>query len=419
MRTDAVAANERFVFDSRTNEIHLSREQEALVWEARCKQYRESLRRLVITLESHASPLEKCHRLIQLHEDLVIRQRLRLRQDTYEEIFHVFYVVANSGVAASHAGSDSPTDESAADLQRAIHTQTAPFLNPLWTMYRYMVDSGTEPTQRIIQHVMGVLARVQSRNVDVEARAHSLMMDCDRRSFPPSDFTLSSYADVCSTNGSMHLAMARAVDARTRFETPLSAGVYTKLLTGLLKNGMMTEAQRLMGTLNGVALTPQLLNAALSAARFSKDPTSALTIYRSVQGSGIRPTVHTISILLQVIVESGASLTDGSSEDGATGGLLAAQRRRRELMRRHIPWILREMQKYRIKGDAHMLNRILSCYVVMGERQPFEALCATMRRKQIRIFTERYPPLWVNGGLGGGGVSASSDATKSRATVEW
>jgi len=387
---------EPLVLDSRTGEIRLSRQQEALVWEARCHQYRASLKRIVVTLESHAAPIEKCHRLIHLHEELVIQNRLRLRSDTYEEIFHVFYVVANSG-ALGTAGTDSqvtPAEETEADLQRAIHAQTAPFLHPLWTMYRYMIDSGTEPTQRIIQHVMGVLARVQSRNIDIEARAHSLMLDCDRRGFPPSDFTLSSYADVCSVNGMMHLAVARAVDVRTRYETPLSAGVYTKLLTGLLRNGNTSEAQTLVSTMNGTALTPQLLNAALNSARLSKDPTSALTMYRSVQGSGIRPSIHTISILLQVLVEERQAETV-ERDDSKVEKESTVRQRRREKLRRHLPWILQEMKRYRIRGDAHILNRILSCYVELQERRQFEALCTAMQRRNIRIFTERYPRSWV------------------------
>lgn len=434
-RIGTVAANGTFdlgttlVVNSKTNQLHLNQSQQDAIFAARKELYQTSLRQIVIVLQSHLTPLEKCHRLVLLHDRLVVKNRLRLRADTYEEIFHMFYGVSMlgrsdvetttsfHGVASATAGQTaaeaSPHRGGTSDdgaVARDIHTQTSPFLHPVWTMYRYMIDSGTNPTPRIVQHVMGLLSRVSERNIDIEARAHSLTMDCDRFKFPPTEFTVIDYCRVCTINHAMHLAMARVTDLYTRHERHPSAGIAATLLHGLTVNGHHKQALTFIGTLQNVAMTPSLLHATLQAGRYSEDPSSAFAFYESLQGSGMRPTYHTIGILIesalrmsQHIKEEDAKLATGlHARMGTTASERSArlreQEKRREKLRRVVLGVvLKQMTKYKVRVNHRTLNKLLECLVDIGHRNAFVALCRALIRRQGRraVFTERYPQDWV------------------------
>ncbi|KEG05423.1 hypothetical protein DQ04_22151000, partial [Trypanosoma grayi] len=282
--------------DSRRRQLHLSPVQRELIWSARREQYQQMLLRMVTCLQSHLTPIEKCHTLLALHEE-VIEKRLRLRADTYDDIFHIFYAVATLGSAApaldaeeavgrnrTLASSSLLPAEFASASVAAASLLAGPLLQSLWTMYRYMIDSGTNPTPRIVQHMMGVLERHRAKDPIVEARAHSLMLDLDRFHLPPTEYTVAAYIGVCDSNGAMHLAVARVTDYRTRHERQASAGIYARLLFGLAHNQQYDEALACVTTIDTVAVTPHLLNAVLHVARHSRNPLSAFTFYKSVVG---------------------------------------------------------------------------------------------------------------------------------------
>ncbi|RNF04659.1 uncharacterized protein Tco025E_07916 [Trypanosoma conorhini] len=364
--------------DSRRRQLHLSPVQRELIWGARRRQYQQLLLRIVACMESHLSPIEKCHALLALHEE-VIAKRLRLRADTYEDIFHVFYAVATLGSAApalaeeelvdrrgltSSSSSLLPAEFAGAGVA-AASLLAGPLLQSLWTMYRYMIDSGTNPTPRAVQHVMGVLERRGTRDAVVEARAHSLMLDLDRFHLAPTEYTVAAYVGVCDSNGVMHLAVARVTDYRVRHERQVSPGVYARLLFGLAHNQQYEEAVACLTTLGSVAVTPHLLNAVLHVARHSRSPLSAFSFYRSVtgrRGGGVAPTPHTISILLEAMCVTGCY--------------------------DEMDFLLREMRRHRVRGGKLTLNRLLEVLLTLGRRTEAVALCAAMDKKGVLVFDE-------------------------------
>lgn len=428
------------VVDSTDKSLHLNSSQSDAIFQLRKKLYQSSLRQIVIVLQSHLSPLEKCHRLVLLHDKLVVKNRLRLRDDTYEEIFHTFYAVSTLGrsdvasstnfygVANAAAGQQSQEvspqrgggggagdeDSTAHD----IHTQTSPFLHPVWTMYRYMIDSGTNPTPRIVQHVMGLLSRVRRRNIDVEARAHSLTMDCDRFQFPPTEYTVGDYCRVCTINNAMHLAMARVTDLYTRHEKAPSANVAATLLHGLTVNGHHDQALKFMATMQNVAVTPSLLHSCLQAGRHSKDPSAAFAFYSSLRGSGLRPTHQTISILVEAatlmskaveerlneILTSQQSLqhSGGNVSSSHHQNLRQLQQEQLEKQKeklRHVVLhvLLRDTTRFKVRLNHHVFNKLLQLLVDVDHKKSFVALCrALMKRQGHRaVFKERFPQDWI------------------------
>ncbi|EPY29058.1 hypothetical protein STCU_04746 [Strigomonas culicis] len=248
-------------------------------------------------------------------------------------------------------------------------------------MYRYMVDSGTDPTARVVQYVMGLLERSAAvhggdpaHRLRTEAKAHSLMLDVDRHHLTPSEFTVNSYIGVCDASGgsgSMHLAAARVADYLSRHERQGSPGLYTRLLGGLLRHGHHAEALATVTTLQHTPLTNHLLNAVLQTARHSRDPSAAFAMYRAVLPASdrralsdrpLRPSLHTMSILLEVMRE-----TNDFAE---------------------LDFVLREMKRYRLKGNGVLLNKILSALLVCERRREAQLLRTQMEAKHVVVFDE-------------------------------
>lgn len=424
--------------DARRGQLHLNPIQKELAWKARQEEYHGMLYRVVATLQSHSTPIEKCHTLLALHEE-VIQHRLRLRVDTYEDIFHLYYAVAIRGhargslnpnanvhpVAAAagggtscshplllHEESEGGRGGSLLSVPKEVGSVTAAstsvlsphFVQNLWRMYRYMVDSGTNPSPRVVQYMMGILehhalscqpstsahhryhaSAGQSHTTLVEAKAHSLIMDVDRFKLTPTEYTVNSYIGVCDVCGVMHLAVARVADYQARHERQASAGMYAKLITGLVHNEQYDLAMSVITTMQSVPFSTQLLNAVLQAARFSRDPASAFTFYRAVlrprkggpagtgRGAGqfyrnarttqrLAPSLHTFSILVEVMRETG---------DFA-----------------EIDFVLYEMRSYGIKGNGMLLNRLLGALLDARRTKEATALYSAMVAKHIRVFDE-------------------------------
>jgi hypothetical protein len=442
--------------DSRRRQVRLNPVQREMVWTARQQQYHSLLQRIVACLQSHRSPVEKCQTLFALHDE-VIRHHLRLRADTYEDVFHTLYSVGVrrgggagqpgkaslaasaqlvsgnslwesdlSGHEAARVSGGSLPAELASAAAASSTVLSAHGMEHVWEMYRYSVDSGTNPTARMLQYVMGLLehasvalavSRAPSTQTDtahldgnrssshrarssglllVEAKAHSLMMDADRYHLTPSEYTINSYIGVCEACDVMHLAVARVTDYQTRHERQPSAGMYARLITGLVRCGHYKDAMAVVTTMQNVPMSVYLLNAVLQAARHSSDPASAFTFYRSlfftpssplhVDGGSARregqqrrlepparssirliPSLVTFSILVEVM-----QVTRSCAE---------------------LDFVLAEMRHYRTKGNGMLLNNLLKLMEDSGApEQQRDALRCAMESKHIRVFDENRGP---------------------------
>ena len=340
----AVDPSEVVTFNSETKELHLTKMQRHALWEARRKEYQQVLVRIAVTLQGHLSSESKCHALLLIHEELVVKRRLRLRQDTYDDIFHVISAVATN------------------KENRENSRLTVPYLNEVWVLYRYMIDSGTDPSAKIVQFVMSVLELVRAKNVDVEARAHSMLLDCDARSICPTDFTLHSYFNICGVNNVMHIAMSRLHEVRMKHQVQPTASMCSMMLHGLMANGQVKEAVRFVSTLDSVGLTEPLLNNVLHVMRKSGDPLSVFTAYRAVRSSQVPITKVTIHIMLQAMADA-----NNFSE---------------------LSFVLKEMKRFAIRGDVKLLNNLLGMLLKSGRKEEYEALLQTMRRQRVLVFDE-------------------------------
>lgn len=419
--------------NSRTGQLHLNPVQKSLVWKARSQQYQQTLETIVLCLQSHLTPIEKSLRLLHVHETVVIPHRLRLRTDTYEDLFHAWFATATIA-PTPHGGTEDLADASPTAFEEdvvrcgehwsAVHspdglppelaTRAAAALaltsddsvSKVWVVYRYMIDSGTNPSPKCIQHLMGLLERCARRKVAgsaagaappagltlLEGRCHSLMMDIDRFQLLPTEYTLRSYIYVCQVSGVMHLALARVTDFQTRLGQQPSSATYAMLLRGFRKqaghgkeelNGT-NPALALLTTLRSTPISTHLLNEMLLVGRGSSDPLSAFTIYQSVMSRRTRegsleasaaaaagllfPSIHTFSILLEAL------LVGAPKYPHAAGSLL--------------PFLLREMKRYGIKGNTRMLNKLLRCFWEHGEKKNFYHLRYVMLKKNVIVFDE-------------------------------
>ncbi|CAJ1031545.1 hypothetical protein, conserved [Leishmania lindenbergi] len=443
--------------DSRHRQVRLNDVQRELIWKARQTQYHNLLQRIVACLQSHRSPIEKCQTLYGLHNE-VIEKHLRLRADTYEDIFHTLYSVGvKRGGGAGQPGKASLSSSaqlvsggagceywnwqeislmgSGGTLPAELATPSAASsivlslrgMENVWEMYRYLVDSGTDPTPRILQYVMGLLehasvslavarshtpadaggtpithGRHRARSSGlllVEAKAHSLMMDADRFHLTPTEYTVNSYIAICEACDVMHLAVARVTDYQTRQERQASPGMYARLLTGLVRCSHYTDAMAVATTMQNVAMTTYLVNAVLQAARHSHDPASVFSFYRSLffappsplrlgesrspeksgstspapglwrvsptsrSATGLVPSLVTFSIMAEVMLQ-----TQDYTE---------------------LTFVISEMQHYGVKGNGLLLNKLLKMMRTAGRPQSeVQALQSAMEAKQVRVFDE-------------------------------
>lgn len=536
--------------DSRQKKIFLNPVQKSLVWRARREEYQQCLEHLVRTLQSHLTPIEKCLHLMHLHETQVIPRRLRLRADTYDDIFHCFYATATlvsssastqsescggRGRARYSAAQSAYTWEEAEEWESIAQGEGAdrsggvggggvavPFSSlgvPVelasrsaavltltseetaeewWKMYRYMVDSGTNPTPRILQHLMGLLEQrarrlglgktpqgssrkrkeaeqngpQQSRDVAsseanggspfpglavLEAKAHSLMMDADRFHFAPTTFTVNSYIFLCQVCGVMHLALARVSDLWTRWQQQPCSSTYALLLHGflyqqhltpppplsstspvLLPPGVGNEHRRttwlpanerrehdgdanssdsaavalsVLTTIQSTPITLFLLHEMLQVMRYSKDPLSAFTVYKSVltrrtragmerpsaaaAAGVITPTLHTFSILVEVLLRVSDSHEAAPEEES---GLSVSTTREdthpqvssspSSFPTHLLAFVLHEMKRYGVRGNQLLLNKLLECFRRNRQWKELRALRATMKRRGLVVFDE-------------------------------
>lgn len=407
--------------DSQNKQLHLNAVQKDLVWRARQAQYQRMLERIVACLQSHLTPLERCHTLLALHDE-VISKRLRLRVDTYNDLFHAFYAVGvrpnrsrqvrvmrpaampvvgdrdiEETILCTSVSGSLPEEFGTPDAA-ASYTLGAPTMERLWAMYRYMLDSGTNPSAGCHQNLMGLLEHAAIGNADrkiIEARAHSLLLDSDRFKLTPTEYTINAYVGVCSRCGVMHLAVARVADYQTRHERQASAGMYAKLITGLVRQGSHKEALRAVTTMQSVPMSAHLMNAVLQAVRSSPEPTATFTVYHALtmrRHGGTRhavsaaPTLVTFSELLEALrIDLDRTHTAGASRPAPSAAHQA-----------HLDTILDGMRRYRVKGNAQVLNRLLRIMLVCGREKDAASLARTMRQRGLQVFDEISPMLQDN-----------------------
>ncbi|CCW71577.1 unnamed protein product [Phytomonas sp. Hart1] len=442
--------------DSSRQTVELNATQRDLVWQARRADYQTTLIRIVGVLQAHRTGAEKLHVLRALHEDEVIRRRLRLRQDTYEEIFHLFYAVAMqaSGVPPGHLNESAlpvrgcvrweeewrggpagagGVHEFATPLTTALAILSPHWIQQLWRMYRYQVDSGTTPSTHCIQHIMGILEHaVRHRQVGppgpkrpdaltrssfsslstsstfstvlLEAKAHSLMMDLARFHLTPTEFTINSYIAICGGCGGMHLAVAAFADYQSRHQRQPSARTYAMLIQHLLRNSHYKEAISAISTMQNVPMTTALLNAVLQAARFSTDPASVFTFYRAIiQGGkrskprvsfssslGICPDLATFSILLEGIQQDLQSHLETNHNNTKTGHNSAshAAKDRLKNSNHRLDFVLAEMRAFCVRGNGQFLNKLLRVFLNLRRFSQAKALRSAMKAKHVLIFDE-------------------------------
>lgn len=330
--------------DPRSQRPKFTAEQNEFLWEARKKEYSKMLHKFKIVLSSHLTEVDKCHQLLALH-DVAMRKRLRMIDSIYDSVFHTFLVgLPQLGGGGGNKG-------------------VAPMLNQVWRVYRYMIDSGTNPTPKIHQHMMMILESVRSKNAEVEAKAHALMLDNDRFKTIPTEYTLQHYISICSHNGCMHIAMTRYTDARGRLQLMTSASLCSNMLRGLLLNDQIEEAVQFVQALDSVAMTDHLLNSVMQVMRRTKDPSSCFTMFRAIRGSGLPPSLSTVSTLLDVCYE----INDFSE----------------------VPFILQLMKQYGVKGDERFSNKMLVALHRAGMPDVGDRFEKSLRKFGVRIYGEK------------------------------
>ena len=346
-----------------------SRAVDEMLWEARKVEFSTLQRKIVIALECHRSPLDKSLLLLELH-DKIIQQRIRLREDTYDDLLVVLCQTACLHHAI-HKERRKQYNEQVRHSRSPRHhdgiIESSPlFLDEMWTVYRYMVDSGTKPSSKTIQHVMKVLSLVRAKDPDVEARAHSLFCDLDQTGLSPTQHTVTAYFEVCARNNVMHMAMGRYTDAVTRYEINVMPCV---LIRGLVDNGQAQEAMKFISTMGNVPMTQHLLNAVLSAAQ-KVEPSSCFTFYRAFQGSGVQPSIETMSLLFN------ASDLAGDTTNG-------------------VRIVLQEMSKFKLKGDRRLFNLMLVKLAGSDDNVDlFRRLVVQLVSKNVWVHVDRFEGTW-------------------------
>jgi len=329
----------------------LTAEQKHLLWEDRKRTYSIVHRKMLLALESHHSEMDKLFLLMELH-DIIIQKRLRMRCEVYEDILATAFTALTG---PEHYTSNNRS--------------TVTMLEELWVMYNYCVDSGTDPSPKLIQNMMRILSLCATTNPDVEAKAHRLMLDSDRFKLIPKTTALSTYFAVCARNNAMHIAVSRLVDAKSRLEvTPTATMVYT-IMNGFRLNKRADDGIRFLTTVSNTPITKELFSEVIHTAKESSNPLSAFTFYRSMRQSSLRPDVRVMTSLI-IAMEVAGDYTDAK-------------------------FVLSEIMAHRVKLENDQLNRLLLALQHGGNEAEFCKLFASMSRTGKALYTERFDPNYV------------------------
>lgn len=324
----------------------LSREQKQLLWNDRKETYSIVHRKMLIALESHHSEMDKTLLLMELH-DVLIKQRLRLRPEVYVDILATAFVALT--------GPEHYTNN---------NRNRITLLEELWVMYQYCIDSGSDPTPKLIQNMMRILSLSRVADMNVETKAHRLMLDSDRFKLIPTNLCLSTYFLVCGINNAMHLAVARLVDCKTRLEVIVTTDMVKNIMEGFRRNNRCDDGLKFLTTVSNVPVTSSLLSTIVHTARGSSNPLSSFTFYKSLRQTDIKPDGRIINSLLQA-----QEVADDYS---------------------NTRFILSEMMRHRVRLETDPLNRMLIALEKAGLQTDFAKLFTTMRRHGKTIYLERF-----------------------------
>lgn len=329
----------------------LSAEQRYLVWQDRKNKYSALHRKILITLESHHTLMDKALLLLELH-DIVIRNRIRLRADMYEDIFFAMKL------AVPYYNLDLK--------MKPVNSTT--MLTEGWTMYRYALDSGTNPTPHMLEKMMSFLNTTRVVSADIESKAHQVMLDVDKYKLRPTAHFLNQYYHICTRNNATHIAVMKLVEAKKKHEIPPSHNDVALILQGFRAEGRADDGLKFLSNISTITVSSSLLEAIVHVARDSKNPISAFTFYKSMAPAGFRPGHRIIGSLLQV----------QEATNNFTNTL----------------FLLEEVVKYKVQLIELHINMLLVALTRIRAKKEFSKLVATMHAHGKNIHTEKFPPAY-------------------------
>jgi pentatricopeptide repeat protein len=263
------------------------------------------------------------------------------------------------GAGEENPGSDSSLG--AGPFQLQLNGGTVSYLEAMMNFYMYMRGTFTAPSAATLEYVMQTLSRVKEPNERIAHFAIRLIGDGDKFTVLPSTLTYAAFFRVCDVNGCMSLAVSKFSDAVKELHVIADTPMCEALLTGLNRHGMIEEAIAFIGRMKGVMLDTKLANAMMNTFLLSSDPQTVFSSYESTFRGGLLPDCSTYDILLLACERT------GHWEESL--------------------YVLREMQRYGIKGSPATLNLLLKGLMKLKDKKEFvEQLYLSMKAKGIAVW---------------------------------
>ncbi|XQJ30822.1 kinetoplast ribosomal PPR-repeat containing protein 3, putative [Leishmania guyanensis] len=238
--------------------------------------------------------------------------------------------------------------------------QDVPFLDDMRRLYTHQKRCFISPTPLSLEHLMMALSIVTAPSTTAFHFANRLLLDADKFVLLPTRTTYTAYFTVCHVNNAMQFAMARYTDAVQALQLPVDAPMLTALLKGLNESGYVEEAVALLSRVQHVAVSTPLLNASLETLLLSEQPLSCFSLYDAMQGSSVKSSAETYTLLL-----------------------LACEKSQQWS---RVTAILAEMQRRRVRGNEQTLNLLLKGLLQERLHSFAAQLYHTMLTKKV--------PLW-------------------------
>lgn len=247
--------------------------------------------------------------------------------------------------------------------------QTMPFLTEMRQLYAHQKRMFVAPTSVMLESLMLTLSAVGASAIDGESSdrrplfhlAQRILLDADRFVVLPSRTTLTAFILICEKHNAMTVAVAQVRHAVKSLGIPLDASMTAALVRGLTHCGLVEESIAVLAMLGKVPVSVELLNAGLETLVLTPDPLGSFSLYKSCVGdSDLTPNAETFSMLLLACEQAG--------QWGPTS------------------WLMREMQRYRVKGSPMCLNLLLKGLLRGGKYNASTALYETMRKKGVKVW---------------------------------
>jgi hypothetical protein len=345
---------------------------------------------IAATIESEGTPVLDRGRLLVDLVGRALEAKLDLSETTCDAIAATWYAALDPqrplALGASRASFAISGDEDRVDPRMRLQTASAlfdhstlaadaegtpidawPFHEHMVRLYFYMRGNFTAPSAGFTERLMvstGAIANVKGGSNRLFHLCLRLLDDCDRYATPPSRVTLAAFFDVCAVHGQMDVALRRFADAQDQLLIAPDSQMCTAVIAGLTKNNMVNEAISFLARIEGVPADTTLLNATLEPLALSDEPVAAFAAYEAaVTGpNAVKPTSETFL------------------------RLLTACQRMEQWDR--VQFVLAEMQRHKVKGDASTLNMLLKGLLLEGLVTYARVLLAAMRRKRVEVWPE-------------------------------